>query len=376
MLHIAHLLRLQKYHKRQRQELQARLHALQIAAARTVRLCSIARSIQRTLAECIRSEDRHSFLNLFNAFQDALDERHCVASDADEATWTAGKAEPEERLHSADSFLDKLQTPARTVVVDLLTNIRCDGDFLADRLASLTHKELLAMLPDRGAARSSESIFGSSVRAYSRASRHLGFVADGQTEVLSSRSFGSALETLIQSVRDCSNQSLAKDSRAIDVWSTVCARLIADQKPGSEKFVPAVLDLWTSSAEWTGKDRLGHWIQQTLQNGSFLVEQPNKQSFRIRVQGRPEVSAEDEVRAEGFYSQAVNELLDLLGNTQGPSVIPEPVLKMCRAIWTRLQPHPGHQRAFPHFVLTRWLFSPFFADAICLPEVRALFSKW
>src|ERR1700710_824686 len=69
--HIAHILRLQKYQKRHRQQIQSQLCALQEASARTVRLTSAARSIQRTLAECIRSEDKISFTTLLNAFHEA-----------------------------------------------------------------------------------------------------------------------------------------------------------------------------------------------------------------------------------------------------------------------------------------------------------------
>lgn len=366
--HIAHILRLQKYQKRRRQQVQSQLRSLQEATAQTVRLTSIARSVQRTLAECIRSEDKNSFTTLLNTFQDAQD--HCQRLGL-EPTGT-GWSDSSELIHSPDTFLDRLPGAPRASLLALLAAVRDNGNFIADRLASLSHKELLSLLPDRGTVRSAESVFGSSSGPYSRTSRYLGYAVDGQTETITSQAFASPLDTLLHSVRSPSESSISDDVRALDVWSTVCARVITGQTPGSEKLVPSVLDTWAFSATWPGKERLSLWILQTLQTGSFLIEQPSKQSFRIRVQGRAEVPAEDEIRTESFYTQASNELLDLLADSKGPSVIPESVLSMCRAIWTKLQRHAGHQRAFPHFILTRWLFSPFFAEAISLPEVRNL----
>ncbi|KAI7491644.1 hypothetical protein KC357_g1599 [Hortaea werneckii] len=140
-------------------------------------------------------------------------------------------------------------------------------------------------------------------------------------------------------------------------------------KPGSEKLVPAVLDIWTNSCDWPGKTRIDLWIAETLRKGSFLMEQPSKQSFRIRVHGRPDSSADDEKKSEDFYSQATEALLDLLADPSNVSVIPNKALEMCRAIWTKLQTSPGHQRGFPHFILTRWLFSSFLVQVVTLPEV-------
>ncbi|KAI6837413.1 hypothetical protein KC332_g4902 [Hortaea werneckii] len=131
-----------------------------------------------------------------------------------------------------------------------------------------------------------------------------------------------------------------------------------------------------------GTSRLAHathLLQKTLAEciraedkerfGAFLVEQPSKQSFRIRVHGRPDSSADEEKKSEEFYSQATDALLELLADPSNVSVIPNKALEMCRAIWTKLQTSPGHQRAFPHFILTRWLFSSFLVQVVTLPEV-------
>ena len=361
---LSHLLRLEKYQSRRCRRAQNRLYQVHTAAARTRRLIHTARSVHRTLAECIKSEDKPSFVNLFNAFRDALSD----CSELNHGCPDGDCIDDGDHSGYPSSFVDGLPTGCRHALLSFLTKTRQDGKFIADRLAALTHKELVTLLPEKGLPKSSDSVFGYSPRTSSRTSRHLGFIVDGQTELLSSLEFSSPLETLVHSVREIFCDSLQHDGFATDVWATACARLIAEQKPGMEKLVPAVVDLWASSSSWPGKDRLEIWISQTLQNGLFLLEQPSKQSFRLRVQGRQEPPVEDHVRAEKFYSEAVISLLALLGDPNGASVIPEGALDFCRATCHRLRQNSGHQLAFPSFIITRWLFSSFIPDAVTLPE--------
>ncbi|RMZ11434.1 hypothetical protein D0860_03425 [Hortaea werneckii] len=359
LTHVAHLLKSQRSHERQALQRDDLVHSLRVKAAGTSRLAHATHLLQKTLAECIRAEDKERFVSLQNALQNALALRQqgCHLSD------------PEMSASDSHFPLHQLPETARALTKQFLSAIRQDGDFLANRIASLSHQELLALLPENLVARSSDSVFGSSTGSRSRVAAHLGYLADVQTDMLSSGSFSSTLETMILSVRDLSMPQAIEERRSLDLWSTVCARLIIEQKPGSEKLVPAVLDIWTSSCHWPGRTRIDLWIAETLRKGAFLVEQPSKQSFRIRVHGRPDSSADEEKKSEEFYSQATDALLELLADPSNVSVIPNKALEMCRAIWTKLQTSPGHQRAFPHFILTRWLFSSFLVQVVTLPEV-------
>lgn len=357
---ISQLLRLQKHHKRRCHQTEDHLHCLQIAAARTSRLVRLSRSVQHTLAECIRSEDKNSFVNLLHAFHDACDDALKASTPPDREF---------QSIRPATSFLGDLSPSSRTAVLELFSKIRYDGSFVANRLASLTPKELVALLPERTNARATESVFGGAPRINSRTSKPLGFVVDAQVDLLSTYGYSSPLETLIFASAGLSKNGSLEDDRMTDIWACVCAKLVADQKQGSERLIPAILDIWTSSMPWPGKDRLEVWILQTLQRGAFLLEQPTKPTFRARIEGRSDVSPEEEHRTELFYFRAVDSLLDLLGDQTGPSILPPGALRMCHAIWTKLSTSPGHQNAFPQFVLVRWLFSSFVSNAVTLPEV-------
>lgn len=361
------MLRLQRYQKRRCHHAQENLHFLQIAAARTARLVRATRSVQHTLAECIRSEDKPSFVSLLHAFQDACDDSLRPTSAAILETESASASD----FRPTMSFLDELSPPSRASILDLLGKLRYNGNFLANQLLSLTQKEILALLPDRSVPRSNESVLGSHSGTNSRSSRPLGFVVDAQVDTLSSFAYGSPLEALVFAVRGLSNTGSAEDDRGTDIWATVCAKLFSGGKAGSERLLPAIFDIWTSLLPWPGKSRLEVWILQTLQSGAFLLDHPVKQTFRARVEGRSDISADEELRAEQFYNHAADSLLELLGEHSGASVLPPGALKMCHVLIEKLAESPGHQRSLPHFVATRWLFSTFIMDAVTLPEVCA-----
>lgn len=356
------LLRLEKYHQRRCHRAESSLRRLQIASARTHRLVCAARSVQHTLADCIKSEDKAGFVNLLHAFHDASED--CLAPQPKAAT--EGGYSGQATTHS---FLDSISWPSRVSILELLSKLRHDGTFIANRLDCLSQKELVDIISDRGASRQGDSVFGSSARWSSRTSRPLGFVVDAHVDMVSSYSYGSALETLIFGIRGHANTGNVEHQRATEIWATVSASLLSKQKPGSEKFIPAVLDIWTSTVPWPAKARLELWILQTLQEGSFLLDQPSKQTFRARVEGRSEIPAEDELRAESFYTQAVDSLLLLLGEQSGATLIPPGALIMCRAIWEKLADSPAHQHGLPQFIVTRWLCSSFIVDAFNIPEV-------
>ena len=363
---ITYILRLQKYHKRCCVSAQDNLQRLQIAASKAARLRFTARSIQHTLAECIRSEDKSSFAVLLHAFQDACEEASKTSSlpaqDAESHVAAISNA--------TGSFLNEVAAPARLTVLDFLTKLRYDGHFIAERVMSLTSRELNSLLPERIVTKSNESIFGASLRN-SRSSRPLGFTVDTMVDVLTGHSYGSPLEALVFAP---GTSILTEDSelrRMTDVWATVCARLISEQKAGSEKLIPALLDIWSALVPWPGKDRVEIWMLETLQHGAFLLEQPTKQTFRARVEGKSDISAQDEARVEAFYTDATDSLLELFGDTTSPSAIPPGALSLCRAIFDKLRGSPSHQRALPSFIMTRWLFSSFMMDLVSLPEVSA-----
>ena len=360
---LSELLKFACYRSRKERYARARLYQAQIAIARTSRLLSIARSVRHTLAECIRSEDKQSFANLHTVFGDTVSNCLEPCKGASEPVWSGA----EDSAGYPDSFIDVLPSAQASTLLEVLTRVRGERSYVADRLSSLSHRELLAILSDRNSSKSNESVLDSSVRSASRASRNLGYVVDSQTDLLTTLEPASPLGALIQATRSL-DKELSDDAVAREIWAIACARLVSDQKRGMEKFIPAVIDIWSASASWPGKKRLEVWIGQTLQDGAFILDQHTRQSFRVRIQGRQDPNADDEEKLEAFYSSAVNSLLRLLADPRAASIIPDAAVTLCHRIFSHLA-SSSQREAFCKFVLTRWLFNSFIADAVFLPEV-------
>jgi hypothetical protein len=366
---VSHLLRQAKYYKQRRVQSKRLFHRLQIATSRTQRLAIASRHVRRTLAECLRSEDKHSFAHMFNTFQTACEQLPdlSLADPIDSEL----DSDPTETISS--SFLEVLSHSSQETTLKFLMRLRYDKHFVADRVALLSHKELIAMLSDGTSSRRAESVLGGSQRASTRSAKPLGFVVDRVVDDISTAGYRSSLETLVHLHNPTGQDSPAYD-RSTEMWAHIAGRLISERKAGGDRLTSTLLDIWSFQGDWVGKDRLRTWMLHTLQRGQFILEQPSRQSFRMRVQGQVDLSAEESARTEAFYRESVDRLLDLLGDLKATSVVPDTALEFVSAIHASLDGSPSHQRDLPSFVTTRWLFGSFLMNLIVLPESHGLLN--
>ena len=367
--HISHLLSQAKYHRQRRVQTQRLFLRLQTATSRTQRLAIASRHVRRTLADCLRFEDKHSFAHLFNTFHLACDQSSCPPS--------AGTQDLEPALGSTESlpgdFLDDISSSSLETTIQLLTRLRYDKSFVADRIALLSHRELTALLSDGTSARGVESVLGGSQRTSTRSAKPLGFVVDRVVDDISGGGFRSSLETLVH-LHSSAGPGRSDCARSTELWAHVAARVISDRKSGGDRLTSALLDIWSHRSDWPGKNRLRTWMLHTLQRGQFILDQPSRQSFRMRVHGQVDLSAEETARTEAFYKESVDQLLELLGDPCGPSVVPDAAVDLTTAIHLSLGARPDHQKDLPSFVTTRWLFGSFLMDLIILPESHGMLN--
>lgn len=364
---LARLQRVEKYHRRRALHIREDFHRTQVAAAKADRLCINSRHVRRTLAECVRAEDKQSFANLYNSFHDACAEQTSPSISA-----------PTEHLEDIEvrspSFMAALSAESQRTLLDFLSRLRFDADFLAQRLVLLGQKELSSLMPDAGSSRSSESVLAGSQRSNSRSVRPIGFAVDRLLDDLSAASFRSSLETLM--FWHGSSASQGSSLLPWDMWATVSARMIVDQRHGSERLIPALFDIAAYHSPWPGKDRLELWLVDILRDGQFLLDQPSRQSFRVRVQGQQDLPNEEKVRSDDFYDHAVRSLLELLADASGPSVIPPGARKLTKAIHLKFSGASGHREDLPSFLVKRWLFSTFIPELLVLPESHGLLQGY
>lgn len=364
---ISHLLRQAKYHKQRRSQTQRLFRHLQIATSRTQRLAIASRHVRRTLSDCLRSEDKQSFAHLFNTFHNAHEQLSTMAS----AETQDQEPSPSVKEGQSDDFLEDISASSRETTLQLLTRLQFDKHFVADRIALLSHRELTALLSDGTPSRRPESVLGGSQRSSTRSAKPLGYVVDRVVDDISASGFRSTLETLIHLHNPAGRGSPAYP-RSTDLWAHVASQVISDRKSGGDRLTSALLDIWSHQSDWPGKDRIRTWMLHTLRRGQFLLEQPSRQSFRMRVYGQVDLSAEETARTEAFYKESVDQLLDLLGNPNGSSVVPDAAMDLTSAIRSSLEGRPDHQKDLPSFVTTRWLFGSFLMDLLVMPESHGL----
>lgn len=369
LMEISHLLRQAKYYEQRRVQTQRHFHRLQTATSMTQRLAIASRHVRRTLAECLRSEDKHSFAHMFNTFQMACEQ--LPGLPLVESLDLESELSLTESLSC--SFLEVLSHSSRETTIKLLTRLRYDKHFVADRVALLSHKELMAMLSDGTSSRRAESVLGGSQRASTRSAKPLGFVVDRVVDDISTASYRSPLETLVH-LHNPTGEGSPAHARSTEMWAHVAGRLISERKPGGDRLTSTLLDIWSFHGDWVGKNRLRTWMLHTLRRGHFILEQPSRQSFRMRVQGQVDLSAEETARTEAFYKDSVDQLLELLGDSNGASAVPDTALDFTLAIHDSLDGSPNHQRDLPSFVTTRWLFGSFLMNLIVLPESHGLLN--
>ncbi|KAK4990430.1 hypothetical protein LTR66_006806 [Elasticomyces elasticus] len=271
---------------------------------------------------------------------------------------------PDEEL---SHFLAEL--PLRDIVLEFLSDLRTKPDFLADRILALTQKELGLLTACQALTGAKSSVFERSepVKASELYRRRLQHMSSASLDGMQTGQTQDVLSILMRSIYPTHIvPGSAEDCRRTNTFATVCARLITQQKAGSDTFILSLLDAWSGLRHWTGKQRFEMYLMETIQEGIFILEKPDKQSFRVRTQLVDVQGENDQAAVERFYERAVRGLLALLDDQ--PGIIPPGALEMGHAIARKLVESPKHLNGMPYFMTARWLFSTFLLDAMTYPE--------
>ncbi|KAJ8604738.1 hypothetical protein MRB53_041687 [Persea americana] len=161
---------------------------LHIALAQSQRLVSLSRGCSSVLAECLRSEDKTSFANLRNVFQEGC--RNVLASS------NTVSVRPSNGQYQEDGFLDRIPSQSRDSILTLLTRLRYDEAFVATQFTNLSHKHLTMLLPDS----SSKGVFSvlENVNTSQKGPSPLGFAIDRLMEDIAGNASSSPLDTIIR----------------------------------------------------------------------------------------------------------------------------------------------------------------------------------
>ncbi|KAF2090679.1 hypothetical protein K490DRAFT_34895 [Saccharata proteae CBS 121410] len=376
---LAHLIRLQNYQDQRRCHARVRLHRWLVSSALSARLVRCGELAHRTLVDNFRSDDKKNFATLYNAIHDvrnSCDATRRYALLEPDLEFGKSKSSRNERIHSFSTFMHEIPAKIRDDLVDFLSELRTNPDFLATRLTSLSQQELASLTTFRQALDPIDSVMALQARGkfMGGAQKNHGNHGPSPVERLLSFQRHDPLSALIYTIfANSSGPDSAEDIRRTDIWATACARLITESKPGSDKFIKSVLDAWAGMREWPGKANLELYLMQVLQDGQFLLEKAEDQGPRQRAQ--PETrNTKDTIAADEFYEKAVKRLFEVVDDDPSAGGIPEGILEIGTAILKKLEDSRKYRTAAQTFIVSRWLFSTYLLNAIIHPESAGIMT--
>lgn len=367
---LAHLIRLQGYQEQRKAHSRVRLHRLLVSSALSARLVHCGELAYRTLVDNFRSDDKKGFASLYNALSDvrnSCDATRQYALLEPDLEFGKSKSMQSEKTLSSSTFLN--QVPSKTLdhLLDFISEIRTNPDFLAARISTLSQQELASLTSFRQAMDPIDSVMAMQARNKTTAAHKSNQQGSNPVERLLSFQRHDPLAALMYTIfANSSGPDSAEDLRRTDVWATTCAKLIKDTKSGSN-FIRTVLDVWAGMREWPGKANLELYLMQVLQDGQFLLEKAEEQAARSGSQPVPR-STKDTIAADEFFDKAVKRLFEVVDDEPSAGGIPEGVLEIGNAILRKLDEEKNLRKASQNFFVSRWLFSTFLLNAIIHPE--------
>jgi hypothetical protein len=351
LLELAYLRRLQKYQKRKSDHIQYRLNRLESSCEARNRIIQSGRILHEQLTDSVQSENGNKFAVLYNTFD-------TLRQACDE--WDSQSSETSTNLLSDncnETFLERLSPDARDSLLLFLSRIALDPEFLLDRFLRLTDHEFAMLF--RAQSRVTLPVFGS----------HAQTTQESSHESLGEYLDFSRSNTLALLFRLIPGGEESQGREHSNSWGIICAGLLSQQKPGSDKFVVAVMNAHAESLDKAAHQCMENWLLETLRDGEFLVSQARKYPSRTKLQTPQGHSNDDDKAIESFFSKAIGKLLLMITRNQLTQIIPHGILRLGRSIVANLAHSSRQQQAAPYFICTRWLFASFMFALITKPEV-------
>ena len=370
---LAHLVRLSTYQERKRAHSRIRLQRSLVSTALSARLARCGELAHRTLVDNFRADDKKSFASLYNAIHDVRNSCDATRKYALlEPDLDNGRPSPSSGDDSGalSTFMHELPLRSRESLLNFLTQIRTNPDYLASRISSLTTTELSALTAFHQGLEPIDSVLPFHTRSKGHASsihRNSAHIPTAVERLLSFQRHDPLSALIHTCFANSAGPDSVEDLRRTDIWASTCARLISESKQGTDPFICSVLNAWSAMRDWSGRGNMEWYLMKILEDGAFLLEQAEDQAgTRIHVEPR---NSKDSIAADEFYDAAVEGLFEVVDDP-GAGGIPEGLIELGNAILRKVDPkmHIPTRR----FLVSKWLFSVFLLNAIIHPEVGHL----
>ncbi|KAL2366391.1 hypothetical protein RJZ56_000650 [Blastomyces dermatitidis] len=371
---------LKQHQEAQKRSLLQRLRSFRISICLSSRLLRLGAISQKGLVESFRLGDKASFISIYNTIHDIREA--CEPSSStrginnsnsssvlghDSLLGFCGTSTSDSEIRRPYSFVHQLTPTSKESLLEILSLVRTDPQFLFERIGSLLPSQLSALVssvhtldvsdsifPLASRGRTTQPLFSKRTAAHSTAFKEhvLGFE---RTDPLSS---------LIFNVFASSGSTDSREARLrLDVWSSTCAKLISYGGSSHYSFVGHLLSAWSTSTEWKAKPKFEIYLMDVLQKGAFLLQHPETPR-RLGHDGE----LPDPLRtgvAEEFFQSAVRDLFQVLDDSNGG--FPLGALEFGNAVLTKLGMTESRKRAL-EYIFFQWFFCKFMHNVLLFPE--------
>ncbi|KAL8840781.1 MAG: hypothetical protein Q9176_003627 [Flavoplaca citrina] len=357
---------LEQYHKQ-------RLALQQSALDNLTRTCSINSRLipsldraHRALADCFQNGDSTGFAKVYRTCESIVEA--CVTHPVEASTMDL--EDPVDHRHTTPiSWLERLPRDCQQIIINFITDLRTDTNFLAERLSSLSFSELIELLPRSDTSRRPQSIFQGqpqrSTAAYNRSppSQESELVLDK----LRNLHQGDPFFVLSHGIFAIAGTQGSKERYLKNrVWSNACARVIVEGRPGSDDFTTCSLDAFFDSSNWALKPRLETFIAKVLQEGAFLVDPTSREPSDLKAPMEIR-NANAVIAKSNFFDRALKDLLGLLLSFPPMSMLPNGLHNFICSTLGKIHNAEVRKRA-RNFIVSKWFVSSVLAQALTNPE--------
>lgn len=363
----------QRQHKEaQRRILEHRLHATRVSIGLSARLLRIGTTVQRGLVESFKHGDKASFVTLYNTIHDiqeacdSASRRNIHREDQLEGTPLALDSE----RNRSSGFLHQLSPKSRTDLLEVLTLLRTDPQFLFERICSLTPSQLSTLVSSATSTDAGDSVFSATPRTRSqflfskRNSTHSALFKDHALAFERTDPLSALLFNVFAAPLDCDS---AEAKLRLDVWSSTCAKLISHGGNRYYSLVGHILSSWAACSDWKARSKFELYLMDVLQKGAFLLEHiPSPLGLDFGAESPDPLRTE---AAEEFFESAVQNLFEVLDDPDGG--FPHGALEFGNAVLGKLA-LPEIRDRFLQYIFVQWFFSKFLHNALLYPETHGL----
>ena len=354
------------FERRRLARLQQEVAKLKLSNGLDRRLQATSTIAYGNLIDQFKGDDQAGFTGLFEA-SERLSAR-CESSFKDEKA-----ANPYTVPEAAELTHQAFQVAADDAesILSFLDRLRTDLDYLSNLIADLPSSELSTLTSCYHPAGVELSILANHshgrTSAYSRDSQmmKLSRRMDNIDVFHNKDPYFAMLYTIFDPSALAGSR---EDILRKEVWARTCARVVTDGKEGSEEFIIATIDAFTSTDDWDLQTDIGSFVLEVLAEGWFILDPPIDEPDDTTGSNWEPERASHAIAVAEFFDRRAERFLNMLAK-QGRNPIPTDCLDFIRLILSHVN-DPQTRELAKKFIVSRWYFASFITSLLVYPEVR------